>query len=196
MNNRSIQSAHVAPCSPESDIGCYRNVRPTHHWDGRRNKQALGRADIPDAAIARFHTKYQRSEGCWPWMAGRYKGGYGQFCLEHHYKCPQINTQAHRVAYVLAKGDIPQGQVVMHTCDNPPCVNPEHLSLGTQGDNVRDAAWKGHYNGSRPSTQKITDAQVREIRASGEKSIRLSERYGVSKVAISLIRRGLRRKVA
>jgi hypothetical protein len=179
-----------------SDITCYRNVRPTHRWDGRRNKQALCRADIPATAVARFHAKYQTSDGCWLWTAGHYKNGYGQFCLEHQYQRPQINTQAHRVAYVLTKGDIPQGQVVMHTCDVRNCVNPAHLLLGDQAENVAYAAVQGHYNGSRPSIQKITDAQVRDIRASAEKSVRLAERYRVTLTTISLIRRGLRRKAA
>lgn len=181
---------------PTSDITCYLTVRPTHRWDGRRNKRAFGRRDVPATAIARFHGKYQRSEGCWLWTAGRYQSGYGQFCVERRYGCPQINTQAHRVAYVLAKGDIPQGQVVMHTCDTPACVNPSHLILGDQAENVRDAAGKGHYSGSRPSMQKITDAQVLDIRQSTEASVRLAKQYGVTLTTISLIRRGLRRKAA
>lgn len=182
----------------ESDITCYLNVRPTHRWDGRRNKQALRRVDIPTTAITRFHTKYHHSEGCWLWTAGCYKNGYGQFCVQR-FAASQINTQAHRVAYVLAKGDIPQGRVVMHSCDVRNCVNPDHLTLGDQSENVRDAAAKGHYCGSRsarPSLQKITDAQVREIRASQDACVSLAKRYGVTKTTISLIRRGLRRKAA
>jgi hypothetical protein len=181
---------------PESDITCYRNVRPTHRWDGRRNKSAFGRDDLSSSAIARFHTKYQQTPGCWLWTAGCYRNGYGQFCVSHEYKGQQINTQAHRVAYVLAHGDIPQGAVVMHSCDVRNCVNPAHLSLGDQGDNVRHAARQGHYNRPRPSIQKITDAQVREIRASHEPSVALAKRYGVKLTTISLIRRGLRRKAA
>jgi hypothetical protein len=182
--------------STESDITCYRNVRPTHRWDGRRNKSAFGREDIPASAIARFHAKYQKTPSCWLWTAGRYRNGYGMFCVERRYKAPQINTQAHRVAYVLAHGDIPQGAVVMHSCDVRACVNPAHLSIGDQGDNVRDGVQKGHYSGSRPSIQKITDAQVVEIRASQESSVALAKRYGVKLTTISLIRRGLRRKAA
>ena len=55
----------------------------------------------------------------------------------------QFTTYAHRVAYVVAKGPIPAGLAVMHTCDVPPCVNPAHLVLGTQGDNIRDCCAKG-----------------------------------------------------
>jgi hypothetical protein len=179
----------------ESDIRCYLNVRPTHRWDGRRNKQALDSADIPATAVARFHTKYQRGGGCWLWTAGRFANGYGMFMLER-LSDRQINTQAHRVAYVLATGDIPQGRVVMHTCDVRNCVNPAHLVLGDQSDNVRDAAAKGHYSASRPSIQKITDAQVVAIRASVESSTALAARHGVRVSTISLIRRGLRRKAA
>lgn len=129
-------------------------------------------------------------------MASRFARGYGQFMLRHEYGCQQVNTYAHRVAYVIAKGDIPDGAVVMHSCDNPRCVNPDHLSLGTQSDNLSDAARKGRLLKSRPWLQKITDEQVREIRQSPEKSIRLAERFGVSLACISAIRSGRSRKAA
>lgn len=73
-------------------------------------------------------------EACWPWLWRRDSAGYG-----YGYDGDGPGDGAHRVAYRRAKGPIPKGQVVRHSCDNPPCCNPLHLSLGTYTDNLRDA---------------------------------------------------------
>lgn len=184
----------VAKGSGSGNTG-YANVRPAHRRDGCRNKSALNRRDLTPSVVARFHTKYEQAEGCWLWRAGHYKNGYGQFML-YRYPDSQVNTQAHRVAYVVWKGNIPRGRVVMHTCDVPACVNPAHLQLGDQADNIADAARKGRYKAPKPWLQKVTDEQVREIRVSKEKSVRLAERYGVTLACISRIRHGHYRKAA
>lgn len=124
-------------------------VRPLLRRDGRRNKAVLCRREIPRAFIARFHTKYQRGAGCWLWTSGAFKHGYGMVNLGRFADGRQQTTYAHRVAYVLAHGDIPQGMVVMHSCDTPACVNPAHLSLGDQGDNIRDCFARGRHPGKR-----------------------------------------------
>lgn len=166
------------------------NLPPSRQFYG-----SLERREIPRSFIARFHTKYQVAEGCWLWQAGKYAKGYGMFSLGQYANGKQHVEYAHRVAHVIAKGDIPEGQVVRHTCDVPACVNPDHLVLGTQGDNVQDAASKGHYNvPHRAGSRKLTDAQVEEILTSSERGARLAERFGVSKTAISLIRNGKRRQ--
>lgn len=74
--------------------------------------------------------------GCWEWTGWR-AHGYGYFFHEGK------DQRAHRVSYELFVGSIPDGLVVMHSCDNRPCVNPDHLSVGTQADNVRDMVAKG-----------------------------------------------------
>ena len=158
----------------------------------------LERREIPRALIPRFHAKYKRVEGdgCWLWQAGQFPRGYGMVNLGRFADRRQHTEYAHRVAYVLSKGNIPEGRVVRHRCDTPACVNPDHLLLGTQADNVNDAAVQGHYNvPHRDSSRarKLTDAQVVEIRASVETGARLAERFGVSKTAISLIRHNKRR---
>lgn len=195
MNAQVFHRGDSLAKSMESDITCYRNVRPTHRVDGRCNKQALSGGDLSSTAIARFRAKYQKTPSCWLWTAGKFANGYGMFMVERR-ATTQINMQAHRIAYVLAKGAIPQGKVVMHTCDVRACVNPAHLVLGDQADNVRDAAAKGRYCGARPTIQKISDAQVRDILESTETIYTLAKRHGITPPYVSLIRRGLRRKAA
>ena len=77
---------------------------------------------------------------CWPWL-GPVTGSqeYGAFCFDSRY------VYAHRFAYVLHHGEIPKGTVVMHTCDDPICVNPAHLNAGTQKDNIRDSVAKDRW---------------------------------------------------
>ena len=91
--------------------------------------------------IERFWAKVDRSGGpdaCWPWTAGRYRAGYG------HFRINGKMERAHRVAWVLLRGPIPEGQDVLHTCDSPPCCNAErHHFLGTDLDNAADRVAKG-----------------------------------------------------
>ena len=88
----------------------------------------------------RFWSKVQRGgpDECWPWIAGTSHRGYGAFYLDHGMH------QSHRVSWELTHGPITDGLHVLHTCDNPPCVNPAHLFLGTDRDNARDSVAKGH----------------------------------------------------
>lgn len=180
-----------------SDTTCDVKLPISPSGMGRRCYQALGRREIPRAFIARFHSKYKRGDGCWLWTAGIYRGrGYGMVNLGRYADGRQHTEYAHRVAYVLAKGDIPAGAVVMHGCDVPACVNPAHLSLGTQGDNVRDASQKGRSCVPHLKARRLTDGDVAAICASLASGDALARCYRVSKTSISLIRRGLRRKAA
>jgi hypothetical protein len=118
--------------------------------DKRTAGKALLRSDLGPEVIARFHSKYQQDDAamCWLWRGARTSAGYGSFgivALKHH----EVTRPAHRVAYVMAHGDLPAGVLVMHSCDTPLCVNPAHLSLGTDADNVRDAISKGRMRGQR-----------------------------------------------
>lgn len=134
------------------------------------------------------------SDGCWEWTASRQRQGYGQFKLDGR------NRMAHRLAYELAVGPIPDGLQVNHHCDNPPCCNPMHLYVGTQSDNMQDRERRGrsplcrvqHARGSRNGRSKLTAAQVAEIRARGDEVLnrQLAQEYGVSDVLIGQILRG------
>lgn len=123
--------------------------------------------------------KVGKPDECWEWQGRLNTSGYGQMSIRGKLKL------AHRLAYEVSKGPIPDGLVVRHSCDNPRCCNPAHLSIGTQADNVRDAHIKGRIG-------KGVDADtVREIRRSTETIASLGRRFGISDVAAGLIRRGL-----
>lgn len=128
----------------ESDITWNVKVRPA-------NRAGLLRRELTPAIIARFQAKFQTKapDQCWPWTAGRFANGYGMFAIGRDLDGRQHNTQAHRIAFVLHRRiDIPAGAVVMHSCDVRDCVNPAHLSLGTQTENVADGVRKGRYVGN------------------------------------------------
>lgn len=88
----------------------------------------------------RFWSKVNKSgpNGCWLWT-GANDGGYGQIWVNGR------NEKAHRIAWLLTHGVIPEGKMACHTCDNPPCVNPAHIFWGTMSDNILDAVNKGRH---------------------------------------------------
>ena len=87
--------------------------------------------------LERFEAKFARTEGCWEWTAGKHWDGYGQFWLDG------ANVLAHKASYLFFKGPIPSAMHVLHRCDNPACVNPDHLFPGTHQDNMNDMTRKG-----------------------------------------------------
>jgi hypothetical protein len=90
----------------------------------------------------RFWERVKKGAGCWLWTGYRMPNGYGRMGAGGWSKNGG-SLLAHRVSYELHKGSIPDGICVMHSCDNPRCVNPAHLSLGSQADNMADKARKG-----------------------------------------------------
>jgi hypothetical protein len=144
----------------------------------------------PEAVEKRFWSKVNRRgpDDCWEWQAGlRGTLGYGQFWHDG------TNRNAHRVAYLLERGPIPEGLVVRHQCDNPACVNPAHLELGTYAQNSADMVERGRQNspiGERHGQRKLTEQQVMEIRSSNEPQQALAVRYGMTQTAIGSVRRG------
>lgn len=142
----------------------------------------------------RFWSKVEVTcpDRCWLWKAGRTKTGYGQFKIVG--RSPQ---KAHRIAYELAHGPIPNGPgyhgyVVMHVCDTPLCCNPGHLRLGTVQDNLRDMTEKGRRvggaHGSRNPVARLTEDQVRYIRSSSRSARSIAIELGVSPRAAQKIR--------
>lgn len=128
--------------------------------------------------------------GCWLWLGSWGQGGYGDVqCLDGDKR----NVKAHRAFYANYVGPIPKGMLVCHKCDTRACVNPGHLFLGTHKDNMEDCCRKGRIYRTpsleSPST-KLTEDQVRAIRASTEQQRVLARRYGVSDYTIRVIRTG------
>ena len=106
----------------------------------------------------RFWTKVLPVEsGCWEWQGYRDSAGYGSFAVR-----PCFPARAPRYAYELMVGDIPEGLWVCHKCDNPPCVRPEHLFLGTALDNHRDMIEKGRRKGAPRRTHCINGHEFNE----------------------------------
>ena len=121
--------------------------------------------------------------GCWNWTGRRSRYGYGQFGKDA--------VGAHRVSWTELRGPIPEGHFVCHSCDNPPCINPDHLFLGMPKDNTRDMIDKGrskHPNGQDASTAKLTAENVAEIRKSALSQSEIARKFGITQSNVSRIR--------
>lgn len=134
----------------------------------------------------RFWKRVVKSDGCWTWIGAKTNEGYGTFFV---YKL-QEKIIASRASWMIAHGDIPEGKLVCHHCDNPACVRPDHLFLGSYTDNMRDARRKGRVAfGEDHSCAKLTEKQVREIIS--KKGIytqkRIGKMYGVTQTMVSRI---------
>ena len=137
---------------------------------------------------ADFWTTVRKTNGCWLWVGTVLPGShpYGRFTQRSK------TTLAHRWAYESVNGAIPDGLVVMHTCDNPRCVRPDHLRVGTQKENVRDMWAKGRFvrqSGERNPNAKLSAATVEQIREH-RKTHLLKETaacFGVSRTTVSRI---------
>lgn len=123
--------------------------------------------------------------GCWIWMSTIEKSGYGRVCSG---KKP---FYAHRVSYEQKHGPIPNGMMALHHCDVKCCVNPDHIFVGTQQDNMTDKVRKNRQaKGINHGNAKLTEDQVREIKSSSETSIKLSAKFNYSASMIRAIKNG------
>ena len=129
--------------------------------------------------LGRFWSHVDKSGDCWTWTGSTFASGYGRACVDSRI------VRAHRVAWEVTNGPIPKGMWVLHRCDNPPCVRPDHLFLGDRSDNMVDASQKG-----RLATIKLDPIRVRAIRAEYADGVplrALARTYGVDRSNIQQI---------
>lgn len=165
---------------------------------------------VPPTFEERFWAKVVKGDGCWVWAGAKDDRGYASLGVAGR------TDRGHRVSWKLAYGDIPQGLWVLHRCDNPPCVRPDHLFLGTARDNSVDMARKGRWGnaaerfqgenhwarkriagGTPMPTAKLSQEQVSEIRAlhsEGWTCKALGNRFSVNPASVSRIVRHLSRR--
>lgn len=149
----------------------------------------------PVDPVIRYLAKVNKKgpDECWPWTAACYGNGYGQFGVSKE----ERSVLAHRFGYKSLVGPIPDGDKVLHTCDNPPCQNPNHWYLGSQKDNADDRETRGrgnHPKGER-NNSRLTEGQVREILALFERGGHtqdIADRFGIRRRLVYAIARGER----
>lgn len=147
-----------------------------------------------NSAMRTFDSRYtaQPDGGCWLWNGTKKRAGYGVIVVGG--RGPRRHYLAHRVSWERAFGAIPSGKVVCHKCDQPSCVNPAHLFLGTSADNVSDMVRKGrHAKGEHHGCAKVSEADVREIRSlhsGGMSQLGIARQFGISNSTIHLIVKG------
>lgn len=138
------------------------------------------------SVLERFESQFVRVPigGCWIWTgSNKNQFGHGAF------KWGARNTRvefAHRASWILYKGDIPKDMCVCHSCDNPSCVNPEHLFLGTRADNAADKVAKGRQpRGSKVPGSKITESIALQIKTLGESTKSMAQTFGISRQSVA-----------
>lgn len=133
--------------------------------------------------MKRFESKYSAQQtGCWPWVGSRHPFGHGQF-----WDGARL-VYAHRFAWEVANGKIPDGLCVCHTCDNPWCVNPEHLFLGTKADNSADASRKERLGRTPILSQQSLGGFCRDW-LGGYTQYQLADKYGMTQSNVSHVLR-------
>lgn len=158
-----------------------------------------------DITETKFWAKVDKTDSCWLWTASKRYKGYGAFTYRKNGRV--IQGRAHRYSYELHKGEIPLGLFVLHECDTPSCVNPAHLFLGTNEDNVKDMMTKGRHisggtlcgnNGKWPRGEKHHAAkmnpskiqELKTLRANGSSYTDLSTRFNIGLSTIFKILKG------
>lgn len=149
--------------------------------------------EISDKLVHRFWSYVEKGPNCWEWKGSKFTNRYGQF------RVYTKKVKAHRFSWIINGGFIPEGYCILHKCDNPPCVRPDHLFLGTNSDNTHDAIRKGraalgknlkHYCGENHPHSKLTEDLVRKIRRlhkEGKSKYGLARKYGIGETTVGQI---------
>ena len=142
----------------------------------------------------KFWSRVSKGNGCWEWVGSRHRAGYGQMSILGR------KTRATRILWKILGRELLPGQLIMHKCDNPPCVRPDHLAAATMKENMMDMVAKGRHLknqrlGSSHGSSKLTESNVSEIRrmrpSKNFNSTELAKRFGVDPSLIRKISKGI-----
>lgn len=152
--------------------------------------------EYPERLKVRFlrGIKINSQTGCWEWQKFRNRKNYG--CMGIRLKGRSTVRMTHRIAWMIYKGEIPEGLQVCHHCDNPPCCNPDHLFIGTNRDNVLDCQRKGRANtlyGAKHGMSKLKDQDIIvicQLYALGFRQPVIATHFGIDQTNVSMIVQG------
>lgn len=151
------------------------------HYESKRRVGLIAKSP-PKTTYDKFFARVEKSSDCWIWK-GQKREGYGRLKIDGHF------VGAHRISYEIHFGEFSKNLCVLHRCDNPSCVNPDHLFLGSHEDNMKDMAKKGRgksgrYSGQKHAVCKLTESDVLSIRCDQRTQDVIAADYGVSRNSI------------
>lgn len=149
----------------------------------------MSRKNIKNKELILDRCSLDHTNGCWYWSFSYDSEGYG------HVRINGVLEKAHRVSYEVFNGSIPNGLMVCHRCDNPACVNPEHLFLGTNSDNMKDMYQKGRGNTPVEWAKKLTLEQASEIKQASGTHQTIADKYGIDRTMVGKIKSGRNWKI-